>query len=475
MEFKLFKRNGINVCYSPVTMDFYLLDTKTLLVMKKIQRREKLSKEEKIKEKEIENTLIAPVRGSISSFDIEARTANYLQVLSRLTLIVTNDCNMRCKYCYESMNDVKYKFNFSSTMGMSLDTAKKALDDYFRVYKRIQTIMFFGGEPTLKANLIKDICAYINDKYTSGTIEQMPSFGIITNGTILNNHIIDIFLKYEFQVTVSLDGGKDDHDRYRILRNGMGSYTKVAENIKKLKERNIPVMIQSTITPESVKVDRDVYELSKQYLNKFGISNPHIVPAQFSDDVWSREVSELLQNEFTEGIQKNLDAIEAGNLDTVYPFSYMISILGALVSKDYKGIRCPAGFEAAISPEGKYYPCFMLVDETYDFSFGSVSTGIDSNHLKKMDSFIMRNFKSLNTECSTCWARGFCTGCLGASYKTGNSLDFNYQITCNLTKQMGEEIILYLSELSSVPERWNCFVENFKRLNATVPGKNETC
>lgn len=76
-----------------------------------------------------------------------------------LTFIVTEDCNLRCKYCY-----ITHK---SSNKRMSFDVAKKFIDYVFSGKLRLQesvTLDFIGGEPLLEIDLIDKICDYFKLK-----------------------------------------------------------------------------------------------------------------------------------------------------------------------------------------------------------------------------------------------------------------------------------------------------------------------
>lgn len=90
----------------------------------------------------------------------------------------------------------------------------------------------FGGEPLLNLEVIEFVVQYINSKKQSinGNVKYM----ITTNGTILNNSIIEMFIKNDFLVSVSLDGISKIHNKNRAFASGKGSMDLVAKNTKKL-------------------------------------------------------------------------------------------------------------------------------------------------------------------------------------------------------------------------------------------------
>lgn len=163
----------------------------------------------------------------------EIKDLTYKSSLSQLILIVTENCNLRCEYCIYSdkyPKDIKY-----SDLKMDFDTAKLAIDEYFRLHSKREeyglnktpNISFYGGEPLLNFELIKQCVEYIK-KIDSSTI-----FYITTNGTIMTDEITKFLSENNFIVTFSLDGNKENHDRNRIVINKIGTFDVIYKNIKK--------------------------------------------------------------------------------------------------------------------------------------------------------------------------------------------------------------------------------------------------
>ena len=75
--------------------------------------------------------------------------------VSQITFCVTEECNLRCKYCY-----MVNKNNFHR---MSISTAKKAVDMLLEQEPTEPAVIFdfIGGEPTLEIELIDKIVDYI--------------------------------------------------------------------------------------------------------------------------------------------------------------------------------------------------------------------------------------------------------------------------------------------------------------------------
>jgi sulfatase maturation enzyme AslB (radical SAM superfamily) len=82
-----------------------------------------------------------------------------------ITFIVTEDCNLRCTYCYQAHKNNKHKMTF--------DIAKKAVDYVLgnpQIFNAEAVLWdFIGGEPLLEIELIDKIVDYIKiNSYKSG-------------------------------------------------------------------------------------------------------------------------------------------------------------------------------------------------------------------------------------------------------------------------------------------------------------------
>lgn len=159
----------------------------------------------------------------------------------QITLLVTDRCNLRCRYCAYSGN-----YEYSRTHGssdMPLDVAIGAVD-YLRDLARIRerhnpsgtpALGFYGGEPLLQLGLIKSVVDYTEKVGFDCT------FNITTNGTLLNDETIAFLVSKKFNVAVSLDGPPEEHDRNRVFPDGKGSFERVFTALCKLREENLRV------------------------------------------------------------------------------------------------------------------------------------------------------------------------------------------------------------------------------------------
>ncbi|MCI0470071.1 MAG: radical SAM protein, partial [Candidatus Aminicenantes bacterium] len=155
--------------------------------------------------------------------------------LSSLILTVTEDCNFRCKYCYQAR----------SKHYMSWETAKQTLDFFLPRMKKNHKISFLGGEPFLAFDLIKKAVAYV--KLKNKELSKSAGFAVSTNGSLLAEHVLDFLNRSDFIVELSFDGFVQDAGR---KKNSFAKTVAVIENALALK--NISLGTNSTFTAATV-------------------------------------------------------------------------------------------------------------------------------------------------------------------------------------------------------------------------------
>jgi uncharacterized protein len=142
--------------------------------------------------------------------------------LRELTLVITNSCNMACKYCYLSES-------LQENCHMDIETAIIAVDYLFLHSTDKIYISYFGGEPLLNYDVLKACTEYASNKASSEC--RTVDFELVTNGTIVSDDIIDFLTEHGFKVGISLDGPKEIHNSNRVFASGKGTYDTVYSNL----------------------------------------------------------------------------------------------------------------------------------------------------------------------------------------------------------------------------------------------------
>ena len=145
-----------------------------------------------------------------------------------LTLLPTEQCNFRCRYCYESFPNT---YMDESVRQGVLKFVSRNISRYKGLH-----ISWFGGEPLLGLDTIvtlsdqmMDICRCHHKPYTAS---------ITTNGYLLDCETFRKLLRAKvlyFQITI--DGLKKTHDYQRPLCNGEGSFDRILFNLETIRDR----------------------------------------------------------------------------------------------------------------------------------------------------------------------------------------------------------------------------------------------
>lgn len=143
-------------------------------------------------------------------------------------VVLNLDCNLACRYCFEGSRKGKHY--------MSAETGDRLVDFVSEKYigegKDIR-IDFYGGEPLLSLELIKDISGRLNR--VSGYAGVKYSFTLVTNGTLLTRRVVDELLPLGLKgAKITLDGPKENHDIYRPFISGEGSFDVILRNMREV-------------------------------------------------------------------------------------------------------------------------------------------------------------------------------------------------------------------------------------------------
>ena len=244
--------------------------------------------------------------------------------ITKLDLILTTGCNLACKYCFEK--------NCKSQNSMENTTAKSAIDllfDYSANESNL-TILFFGGEPTLKFDLIKEITEYAEK--LAVTRKKTIEFDMTSNGVLLNEEMTDFFSSHKIKVLLSIDGLKESHDRFRIDKSGNGTFERVIQGMKLLKKSQTWIGTKMTVSQENIaNLYDDVLGLYELGVNDFLIGHA-------TDMEWS-----LIDREKFNGQLKKLYSWYKNSSRNDIKLSGDIQIGGNDPSKKSNSFVCEAG------------------------------------------------------------------------------------------------------------------------------------
>ena len=176
-------------------------------------------------------------------------------VVKALCLHIAHDCNLACRYCFAEEGEYHGRRAL-----MSYEVGKKALDFLIANSgsRRNLEVDFFGGEPLMNWQVVKDLVAYGREQ--EKLHDKNFRFTVTTNGVLLNDEIQEFVNKEMDNVVISLDGRKEINDKMRPFRNGKGSYDLIVPKFQKLAEsRNQEkYYIRGTFTRNNLDFSNDI-------------------------------------------------------------------------------------------------------------------------------------------------------------------------------------------------------------------------
>lgn len=355
-------------------------------------------------------------------------------ITTQLVLSITEKCNMNCHYCGYHYKREKWNKIF---LDMELSTAYKAIDELFNRSLINDTIFisFYGGEPLLRRDFIDKCIEYAKNK---NVLHKKVLFTMPTNGTLFNDDTCQFLIKNNILLTISLDGPRSIHDRYRIFNDNSPTYDVVIENLKKLYYLDKNYFLDCVIflpvhTPPYF--DDIVYEYFENLpcLNQF--SSLSITP-YFKKYLSNMDFSQqkILTFEETQKFRKQHQAME-----TIINKFENTSIIPTNVMKAFPAGCCiPLNKKLYVHANGNYYICEKVDEDDDSNIIGNVTMGINIsklfNQYRKLEDVFIKN------KCGTCWAIHFCTACF-RDYKS-----INKEKCTQIKRTLEYEMKLYIKE-----------------------------
>jgi uncharacterized protein len=313
-------------------------------------------------------------------------------------ITLTTQCDLQCRYCYgKSCQD------FGSNFGdLAIDYALPTSTDYdisdleiFLSRDPKPTIIFYGGEPLLQAEKIKEIMGRINaERYI-----------IQTNGLLLDR-LNPACLKRLDTILVSIDGDEALTDRNR----GKGVYRRIIKNLKSIQQNGFrgELIARMTVAVNTL-IDKEVFWLLSNKDFPFQSVHWQLDALFWQNDPDRSKFEKWSEQVYNPGVSKLvevwLEQIEkSGEVLKIYP---IVSLMRSLLLNEESKLRCGAGWNTFnIQTDGRITPCPVMAGMR-DFYLGDIWT---TNPLDLKDSVFV------DRPCTECEILSLCGGrCLYAN------------------------------------------------------------
>lgn len=306
---------------------------------------------------------------------------------------ITDLCNLRCKHCYHD----NYK-----EKGLELSQLIEIgthLCDAIREWGKIGSFSITGGEPfTRKDDVFKLLDLFENR-------EEVGHVDILTNGTLIDEKIIDILLQYKKirRIQLSLEGLKETNDQIR----GEGSFDLIVDKIRLLNESGLTTCVMMTIGNHN---KNEVFLLAKM-MGKLGVEA--FVLDRFIPEGQSNDLKKWVLT--ADGIKDIYEKCYVFFQKTLKPRMLLYRTLFCLLNPNDKhiGAMCSIGNNAlTIMPNGDVLPCRRL-----PLKLGNLlKTTLYDIWYKNPTLWEFRSPDNLKGKCNGCEYIPVCRGCRAIAY-----------------------------------------------------------
>jgi uncharacterized protein len=326
---------------------------------------------------------------------------------------VTENCNLRCKYCVFSDNYQHYRS--LAPQEMTFETAAKGIDYiYSQIKDRSEkkfNFGFYGGEPLLNLKLIRQMVEYTKKTFIGWDLY----YNMTSNLTVLDDSIIDFLADNEISLSVSLDGDQDNHDAKRVFANGSGTHSTVLDNLKKISDLR-PDYFKKKVAFSAVHS----FDLPLENLMEFAQTNELVQEkgmrfnnvTAYGTDYYQRYPIDVEKkySDFDRAHDRIADKKRAG--DSLAPLEEFLdnqitTATDFLEQRTFSTLAQTCFFDSRlfIDAQGQFHACEKM---NATMAIGDVENGL--NFPKMVD--LLRKFqKTIRENCSDCEIKFICGRC----------------------------------------------------------------
>lgn len=356
-----------------------------------------------------------------SANNIDGKLSEKIQVHS-LTLMVCQECNLRCNYCYGEGGE------YHDRGIMNQETGKKAI--VFGLENCVEnslSIIFFGGEPLMQFGLIRELVQFAYEEAQKHSVKI--GFSITTNATLITDDIAEFLKENRFGVTISIDGCEECNDRNRFYVNGKGAYQNIVKGVRILQAHGVNVSARGTVTSNNINMLKNW-----KHLCNLGFKNVHLSAAL---NLMEKSDLDLYIAEEKQMIDYFINCLKKQDYENISSMHNVESFMLRIHNGGKRNTCCGAQVRMiAVDKNGDIYPCHRFVS-IKEMCIGNIEAGCDNYKTMIMHKDLLLD----NSICSKCWARVLCGGgCPFENYMENSAICQPNSFTC----KANQSILMYM-------------------------------
>ncbi len=322
-------------------------------------------------------------------------------------MILSEQCNLACKYCFLGNNDEDKRRQFLLE-DMSVETADQAIDFFIRQMKLSDldfenanpVVIFYGGEPMVNYPVLVHIAERLNALRNVEKCVKNVELSMVTNGLLLTEERILKLQELGVSIAISCDGFTDSANNMRVDLGGNPVFTRVLKTLDLCKRLGVEVALSVTLSEETIKDTINILNLVDNYgVRSFGFnilmsSDTFVLPESYNEAAAQFIIDEFVELRkkgiYEDRVMRKLDSFSKAQ---VY----------------YSDCAATAGGQIVVAPNGQVGICHgCLYDKKY-----FVTTIFDQEFDATKDPTFIEwsQLTPLNKdECLSCPALGICGG-----------------------------------------------------------------
>jgi len=348
--------------------------------------------------------------------------------IAKISLSLTTDCNLNCRYCYVENKD--------KPVYMQPEFAIRALKETIKSPIKKIYITFFGGEPTLNMPVLETSLDYIKSSGIKG------KFHIVTNGVISQKNL-DYLVDNRFTFTVSMDGTPEINDVQRPTKSKSTPSKEIIKTINTLVQEGNHFQIRMTITNFNVNHITQAIE----YFASLGVKFVHFEPVSIAKNNFPAKFSIPNADIYIKNVISALDKAEELGIYVINS-AYM-----NLLTPSKHFCTLTGGERFLFTPDGGVSLCYRVQnpdDAFKDFIIGKYNSKADKFEI---DPLKLRKFANINVnafkKCENCFAKYICgSGCPYRNFTQTGSFQKVDNWMCDVKKELIHDAIIRIYESS---------------------------
>ena len=223
-------------------------------------------------------------------------------------MILSEQCNLACKYCFLGNNDCAKRSNFLME-NMSAETADKAINFFIRqikasgldVEENKPVLIFYGGEPMVNFEILEYAATRINELREKEQCIRNIEMSMVTNGLLLNEEKVRRLHELGVAIAISIDGFTEEANSMRVDVAGKPVFSRILEKLDMCKAMEVDVSLPVTLSEETIKNTKDILKLVDTYgVKAFGFnimmsSDTFVLPQSYNEAAAQFIIDEFIE------------------------------------------------------------------------------------------------------------------------------------------------------------------------------------